>query len=390
MNIKLKETFQNNMRQYGLVLAFTAILIVFQVWTKGILLKPQNVTNLIQQNSYVLILAIGMLMCIIAGGHIDLSVGSVAGFIGSLTAKLCIAGNMNPWLAIGVGLATGLVIGAITAYFIAYQNVPSFIVTLAGMLVFRGLSLATLGGRTLAPFPPAYQIVSTGFLPDFFNYPNLHLTSILIGVLLSPIIVFFQVRNRMEMKKHGAKLTSMPLFILKQIALSGMILLFCYWLARYSGIPSILVMLAIIYLIYNFFTTQTVYGRHLFAMGGNRKAAELSGINTKRLLFFAFVNMAFLAAVSGIVFAGRLNAATPKAGSGWELDAIAACYIGGASTSGGVGTVGGAIIGGLIMGVLNNGMSIVGINVDWQYVIKGIVLLIAVLFDIYSKNKAKI
>ena len=386
----IKETFQNNMRQYALLLAFTAIVVVFQIWTKGILLRPQNVTNLIQQNSYILILAIGMLLCIVAGGHIDLSVGSAAGFIGSITAKLCIVGHMNPWLAIVIGLLTGIVIGAVTGYFIAYQKVPSFIVTLAGMLVYRGLSLATLAGRTLAPFPPAYQIVSTGFLPDFFNYPDLHLTSILIGVLICPVIVFLQLRDRAEIKKHGAKVTPVTVFIAKLIALCGVVLLFCYWLALYSGIPSILVLLAVIYLIYNFFTTQTVYGRHLFAMGGNRKAAELSGINTKSLLFFAFVNMAFLTAVSGIVFAGRLNAATPKAGSGWELDAIAACFIGGASTSGGVGTVGGAIIGGLIMGVLNNGMSILGINVDWQYVIKGVVLLIAVLFDIYSKNKVKV
>ena len=390
MNNNLKETLQNNMRQYALLLAFAMIIIVFQIWTNGILLKPQNVTNLIQQNSYILILAIGMLMAIISGGHIDLSVGSVGGFIGSVTAKLCIVGDMNPWLAIIIGLLTGVVIGAVSGYFIAYRNVPSFIVTLAGMLVYRGLSLATLAGRTLAPFPPAYQIVSTGFLPDFFNYPDIHMTSVLIGALICAVIVFFQLRERAEMKKNEAKLTPFALFIAKQIALSGVVLLFCYWLALYRGIPSILVLLAVISLIYNFFTTQTVYGRHLYAMGGNKKAAELSGIKTKRLLFFAFVNLAFLAAVSGIVFAGRLNAATPKAGGGWELDAIAACFIGGASASGGFGTVGGAIIGGLIMGVLNNGMSIMGIDVDWQHVIKGVVLLIAVLFDTYSKNKVQV
>jgi len=390
MNNNLKETLQNNMRQYALFLAFAMIIIVFQIWTAGILLKPQNVTNLIQQNSYILILAIGMLLTIISGGHIDLSVGSVGGFIGSVTAKLCIVGDMNPWLAIIIGLLTGVVIGAVSGYFIAYRNVPSFIVTLAGMLVYRGLSLATLAGRTLAPFPPAYQIVSTGFLPDFFNYPDIHMTSVLIGALICLVIVFFQLRERAEMKKNDAKLTPFALFIAKQIALCGVVLLFCYWLALYRGIPSILVLLAVISLIYNLFTTQTVYGRHLYAMGGNKKAAELSGIKTKRLLFFAFVNLAFLAAVSGIVFAGRLNAATPKAGGGWELDAIAACFIGGASASGGFGTVGGAIIGGLIMGVLNNGMSIMGIDVDWQHVIKGVVLLIAVLFDTYSKNKVRI
>lgn len=297
---------------------------------------------------------------------------------------------MDPWLSIFIGLLTGIAIGALAGYIIAYQKVPSFIVTLAGMLVYRGLSLATLAGRTLAPFPPAYQIISTGFLPDFFNNPELHLTSLLIGVLISPIIFFFQIRERMKKKQHEAKIISLPLFILKQVVLSGVALLFCYWLALYRGIPSILVLVTAIFLVYNFFTTQTVYGRHLYAMGGNRKAAELSGIKTKKLLFFAFVNLAFLTAISGIVFAGRLNAATPKAGHGWELDAIAACYIGGASSSGGSGTVGGAIVGSLIMGVLNNGMSIMGINVDWQQVIKGVVLLIAVMFDIFSKNKLKV
>lgn len=383
------DTMQNNVRQYGLFLAFAAIIIIFQIWTKGILLKPQNVTNLIQQNSYILILAIGMLLTIISGGHIDLSVGSVGGLIGSITAKLCIAGDMNPWLAILIGLLGGIVIGAISGYIIAYQNVPSFIVTLAGMLVYRGLSLATLAGRTLAPFPSDYQIISTGFIPDFFNYSGLHITSLIIGALISPVIVFFQIRERAKKKEHDAKVIPLPLFILKLVVLSGMSLLFCYWLALYRGIPSILILLAVIFIIYNFFTTQTVFGRHMYAMGGNRKAAELSGIKTKKLLFFAFVNLAFLTAVSGIVFAGRLNAATPKAGHGWELDAIAACFIGGASSSGGSGTVGGAVVGGLIMGVLNNGMSILGINVDWQQVIKGVVLLIAVMFDIYSKNKVK-
>ena len=386
----IKELFQRNMRKYALALAFVAIIIVFQIWTNGILLKPQNVTNLIQQNSYILILAIGMLITIVSGGHIDLSVGSVAGFIGSVTAKLCIAGSMNPWVAIAIGLLLGIVTGMISGYFIAYRNIPSFIVTLAGMLVYRGLSLATLAGRTLAPFPSDYQIISTGFLPDFFNYPGLHLTSILVGVLVSIVIVFFQFRSRNETRKHEADLESLPIFIGRQIFLAGTVMLFCYWLALYSGIPTILVLLAVIYIIYDFFTTKTVYGRHLYAMGGNRKAAELSGIKTKKLLFFAFVNLAFLTAVSGIVFAGRLNAATPKAGSGWELDAIAACYIGGASSVGGSGSVGGAILGGLIMGVLNNGMSIMGIDVDWQHVIKGIVLLIAVLFDVYSKNKVKV
>jgi putative multiple sugar transport system permease protein len=377
-----------NLRKYTIYIAFFVIVAMFQILTNGVLLKPQNVNNLIQQNSYVLILAIGMLLCIITGGNIDLSVGSVVAFIGAVSAKLCVVGNVGPGTTTVIVLLIGIGIGAVNGYFIAYRSVPSFIATLAGMLIFRGLTLVTLAGRTLAPFPRPYQIISTGFLPDLFLFEGLHFTSVVVGAIICPFILFFQIKSRREKKNFNVSIQSLPAFVLKQIVICVVILLFAFWLARYEGIPSVLFLLVGLYAVYEFFTTKTVPGRHLYALGGNRVAAALSGIKTKRLLFFAFTNMGFLAAVAGVVFAGRLNAATPKAGSGFELDAIAACYIGGASSTGGVGVVSGAIIGGLIMGLLNNGMSIMGVNVDWQQAIKGVVLLIAVLLDISFRNKS--
>lgn len=378
---------RGNARKYTMFIAFAVIILVFQIWTDGVLLVPQNVTNLIQQNCYVVILAVGMLMCIITGGNIDLSVGSVAGVVGAVSAKLCIEGSASPALAILVSLVIGILVGALAGALIAYLGVPSFITTLAGMLTYRGLTQAILSGRTLSPFPAGYQIISTGFIPDFLHVSGIHMTSVVIGLICCPIILFFQIRKRRESKAHHTKVSSLGVFILQQIVLCGAAILLTYWLALYEGIPNVLILLLILIGLYSFFTNHTVMGRHLYAMGGNAKAADLSGVKTKRLLFLAFVNMGFLASLAGIVFAGRLNAATPKAGTGFEMDAIAACYIGGASSSGGVGTVAGAVIGALIMGVLNNGMSIIGIDTDWQSVIKGIVLLVAVVFDTCSKNK---
>ena len=383
-----REFFGEIIRKYTIFIAFFVIAGFFQILTNGVLLKPQNVNNLIQQNSYILILSIGMLLCIVTGGNIDLSVGSVVAFIGAISAKLCITGHVGPWTTIVIVLLIGIGIGAMNGYFIAYKDVPSFIATLAGMLIFRGLTLVALAGRTLAPFPPEYQIVSTGFLPDFFFVDGLHLTSVIVGAIICPVILFFQIKGRKEKIKYNVTVESLPAFAVKQIFIWAVVLVFAYWLARYEGIPSVLLLLVILYGSYEFFTTRTVPGRHLYALGGNSLAAALSGVKTKWMLFLAFVNMGFLSAVAGIVFAGRLNAATPKAGSGFELDAIAACYIGGASSKGGFGAVSGAIIGGLIMGLLNNGMSIMGVNVDWQQAIKGVVLLIAVLLDISFRNKS--
>ncbi len=387
MNL-LKDAFKGNIRQYAMVFALLFIVVMFQILTNGVLLLPQNVTNLIQQNSYILILGMGMLICIVAGAF-DMSVGSVAAFVGATSAVFAINLQLDTYSSVGLALAIGVAVGAMQGYFIAYVKVPAFIVTLAGMLVFRGLTQVVLAGRTLAPFPEDYKIVSTGFLPDYFGGTDLHLTTLLIGLLVSLVVVTLQTLKRRKKRKLGMAVPPRILFLLQVVAVISVLNVFTYWLALYKGMPTVLVLLFVMYVFYDFLTTKTVLGRHIYAMGGNEKAARLSGVSTNRVLFFAFVNMGLLAAIAGIVFTGRLDAATPKAGTGFELDAIAAAYIGGASSSGGIGTILGVIIGGLVMGVLNNGMSIMGVNVDWQLAIKGTVLLVAVVFDVYSKSKTK-
>jgi len=386
---QLANSFRGNIRQYAMVFALVFIVVMFQIMTKGVLLVPQNVTNLIQQNSYILILAMGMLICIVAGS-LDMSVGSAAGFIGALCAVLRNNLQINPTLAILASALVGAIIGGLQGYFIAYVRVPAFIVTLSGMLLFRGLTQVLLEGRTLAPFPKEFKLVSTGFLPEFFEGTRLHLTTILVGAAIWLVIITLQFIKRRRKTKLNIDVLPLLTFAAQLILTTCLIGFFTYWLALYKGFPTVLVLLFAMYLFYDFITTKTVIGRHVYALGGNEKASHLSGVNTKGVLFIAFVNMGFVAAIAGIIFAGRLDAATPKAGTGFELDAIAACYIGGASSSGGVGTVIGVIIGALFMGVLNSGMSIMGVNVDWQLAIKGVVLLMAVVFDVYSKSKSAV
>lgn len=383
----LSQLFKNNMRQYSMILALVSIMILFQVLTDGILLRPLNITNLILQNSYILVLAIGMILVIITG-HIDLSVGSIAAFIGAISAILMVNHEVPTAVAIIISLLIGALIGAWQGFWVAYVKIPAFIVTLAGMLLFRGLTMVVLEGKSIAPFPEAFQKISSGFIPDVFGGASLHILTLVIGALLSIILIFNELKTRKTEIKYNFDVSPTGIFILKIIALVALINVFVYVLATYEGIPNILVILALLILAYQFITTKTIAGRHIYAIGGNEKAAQLSGVKTKRVTFWVFVNMGVLSALSGLLFAARLNAATPRAGNLFELDAIAACFIGGASAYGGIGTVPGAIIGGLVMGVMNNGMSILGLGIDWQQGIKGLVLLAAVAFDIYNKNKS--
>ncbi|KGE16748.1 multiple monosaccharide ABC transporter permease [Paenibacillus wynnii] len=380
------ELFKKNIRQYGMIVALIFISIFFQILTDGILLKPLNVTNLILQNSYILVLAIGMVLVIITG-HIDLSVGSVAAFIGALSAIMMVDMQMNPVLAVVLSLLMGALVGAWQGFWVAYIKIPAFIVTLAGMLLFRGLTMIVLNGQSIAPFPKTFQKISSGFIPDIFNGSTMHVLTLIIGVLLSTLVVYQEFKTRKIQTKYGFEQSSVWLSVAKSAALVLVINAFTFVLAQYNGIPNILVILLVLIAIYSFVMNRMTMGRHIYALGGNEKAASLSGVKTKRVTFWVFVNMGVLAALSGLVFAARLNSATPKAGTNFELDAIAACFIGGASASGGIGTVIGAIIGGLVMGVMNNGMSLVGLGVDWQQGIKGLVLLLAVGFDIYNKSK---
>ncbi|HYN95335.1 MAG TPA: multiple monosaccharide ABC transporter permease [Pilimelia sp.] len=378
---------RSNVRQYGMVVALALIVILFQITTDGILLRPLNVNNLIMQNAYILILAIGMMLVII-NGHIDLSVGSVAAFVGAVAGVMVVTWDL-PWpLAVVAALAVGALIGAFQGFWIAYVGIPSFIVTLAGMLLFRGLSLVILEGQSLAPFPDGFREMAAGFIPDFAG-GELHFFTILLGLAVSAAVAWNEWRTRRRRLYYNLPAGPVSWFVLRIAALTIVINAFTFTLARYEGMPIVGILLIALIVVYSFVMNRSVLGRHIYAVGGNRKAAELSGVKTKRTTFLVFVNMGMLAALAGLVFAARLNAATPKAGTNFELDAIAAAFIGGASAAGGVGTVVGAIVGGLVMGVMNNGMSLMDVAIDWQQAIKGSVLLLAVAFDVYNKNKSK-
>ena len=378
---------KNNLREYGMLISLVAIMSFFQFMTDGTLLQPLNLTNLILQNSYIVIMALGMLLVIVAG-HIDLSVGSVVGFIGALAAVLMVQYDWHFVPATLACLVAGALIGAAQGWFVAFFRIPSFIVTLAGMLVFKGLSLALLQGQSVGPFPVSFQLLSSGFIPDWFNGELLRTTSLLAGILVAFALIVAKLRERSNQTRHDMAAEPYPFFVAKNLVFVAIIVAFSWKLASYKGLPNVLIIMTLLMLFYDFVTTRTTIGRRIYALGGNEKAARLSGVKTQWLSFWTFVNMGVLAAVAGLVFAARLNTATPKAGTGFELDVIAACFIGGASASGGVGKVLGAVIGAFVMGVMNNGMSILGIGIDYQQVIKGLVLLAAVFVDVYNKRKA--
>jgi putative multiple sugar transport system permease protein len=379
---------KSHMRDYGMLIALVVIMGMFQFLTDGILMRPVNLTNLFLQNSYIIIMAIGMLLVIVAG-HIDLSVGSVAGFIGALAAVMAVNYDLPTIIVVPVCLIVGLIIGGLQGYWIAYWKIPAFIVTLAGMLVFRGLTLALLEGQSIGPFPESFQLLSTGFVPDVFGVGRPNVTALVLGVLAASAIVFLAARSRFRALKYGIQDEPFSFFIVKNALIAVAIIYLSYMLSTYRGLPNVLMTMAVLIAIYTFLTNSTTIGRRIYALGGNVKAAKLSGINTERLTFLTFANMGMLAALAGLIFAARLNTATPKAGFAMELDVIAAVFIGGASMSGGVGKIIGAVIGAFIMGVMNNGMSILGIGIDWQQVIKGLVLLAAVIFDVYNIQKAR-
>ena len=375
-----------HLRDYAMLLSLVAIMAFFQYMTGGTLMQPLNLTNLVLQNSYIVIMALGMLLVIVAG-HIDLSVGSVCGFIGALAAVLMVQLNWHFVPASLACLAAGALIGGAQGWFVAYMRIPSFIVTLAGMLVFKGLALLALQGQSVGPFPPEFQLLSTGFIPDPLGGDSLRVTSLLLGVAAAVALVFFKLRERRQAAKHGMEVEPLPFFLAKNLVFVALIVGLSALLSAYRGLPNVLVVMAVLIVVYDFVTLRTTVGRRIYALGGNEKAARLSGIKTNRLAFLTFVNMGVLAALAGLVFAARLNTATPKAGLGFELDVIAACFIGGASASGGVGKVFGAVVGAFVMGVMNNGMSILGIGIDYQQVIKGLVLLAAVFVDVANKSR---
>ncbi|MGO4595097.1 multiple monosaccharide ABC transporter permease [Leifsonia sp. 2TAF2] len=374
------------LRQIGLFITLIAIVVFFQIATGGITLAPINVSNLIVQNSYILILAIGMVMVIIAG-HIDLSVGSVVAFIGAM-AGVFISNWHLPWpLAIVFCLVLGALVGAWQGFWIAYFGIPAFIVTLAGMLAFRGAAQIALGNQQISFFPKEFRAIGSGFLPAFGTTGYEPLTMIL-GLLASIAILASSLRQRAVRRKYDLEDEPLWWFIIKLVFLIALVLVMTVLLASYNGTPIVLIILAVLVIGYSAIMNGSVFGRHIYAIGGNLAAAALSGVKTKRVTFLLFVNMGVLSAVAGLVFTAGLNLASPSAGTSFELDAISAVFIGGAAVTGGIGTVTGAIIGGLIIGVLNNGMSILGIDSDYQLLIKGLVLLAAVAFDVYNKRRS--
>ncbi|MDF2538749.1 MAG: putative rane protein [Herbinix sp.] len=382
---KAKEILKKN----TMLVALLVVTLLFTILTKGVLLYPANITNLISQNGYVVVLAVGMLLCILTGGNIDLSVGSIVAMVGALAGTLIVNHHMSTWLAIPICLAVGILIGIWQGFWIAYIRIPAFIVTLAGMLVWRGVTLSILGGLTISKFPANYLNLFNSFIPDVFKGKR-NILSIILGALICVVYIILQLSGRIKKRKKGYQVEKQAAMILKIIVISVVIMAVAISLAFNKGIPMILILLGIVVLVYTYYTTKTVPGRYLYAMGGNEKAAKLSGINTNKVLFLAYVNMAFLSAVAALMCVARFDSAAPTAGTNYELDAIGSCFIGGASAYGGIGTVAGVVIGAIFMGVLNNGMSIKGVDSDMQKLVKGLVLLAAVAFDVISKKRSRI
>jgi putative multiple sugar transport system permease protein len=388
----------NFLSKYALLGVLLIVMLVFQGMivsgNKGSLFSAENITNLIGQNGYVVILATGMLLCILTGGNIDLSVGSMIILVGGICGILMVDVGLDPYVTVIVGLCMGAALGAWQAFWIAYVRIPPFIATLAGMLAFRGLALFLMNSQNKGPLPENFKALFNNFIPYSFMSPEdpgfarkIMLVTMVVAIVICIVFIVSQIVSNATKKRKGYAVDSAVWMIVK-IAIICAVILFVFWrLGSHKGIPVALIWLGAIVLFYQYFTQNTVPGRYLDAMGGNEKAARLSGVNTKKMMFFAYTNMGGLAGVAALVCIARYNQAGTTLGTGFELDAIGACFIGGASAYGGIGTVGGAVIGAIFMGVLNMGMSILGADPNLQRLIKGMVLLAAVIFDVMSKNR---
>ncbi|WP_433553607.1 multiple monosaccharide ABC transporter permease [Micromonospora zamorensis] len=380
----------SNARQFGMIFTLVAIVLIFQIWTDGLTLRSDNLIALFQQNSYILILAIGMLMVIVAG-HIDLSVGSVAAFAGILVAKSMTEWDL-PWpAAIVFGLAIGAMIGAWQGFWVAYVGVPAFIVTLAGMLLFRGGN-QFIGNAQSIPVPEGFREIGSGFLPEFGPDTGYNNATLLLGLAAAAAVVWREIQARKTRRAMDADPAPMWISILRMAVMVGVIAFAALRFASGrvgTSFPISGIILLVLVIAYSFYTRNTAGGRHIYAVGGNSRAAELSGVKLKRVNFFVMMNMSVLAALAGMIFVARSQASGPQDGNGWELDAIAAVFIGGAAVAGGIGTISGSIVGGLVMAVLNNGLQLQGVGTDKVQIIKGLVLLLAVAIDVYNKSQGR-
>ncbi len=381
-----------NLRQDSLIIVLIFIFLVFTFLTEGKNITPININNLVIQNSFIVVLAIGMLLCLLVGA-IDLSVGSVVAIITSLMGVMIILGKMSIQFAIISGIALGVLIGVVQGFFIAYVKIPAFIITLAGMLIYRGLALIILKSKTIGPIPPEFVKIGAGFVPQWFVQTNgmqFDVITLLGGIGTSIILVYFEMSNRKKKKIHNIPVARFWQVGLK-LAVTIVILNFItYKLASHNGTPNVLVITSVLVVFYGFITQRTIVGRHIYAVGGNPNAARLSGIMNEKIIHWVFINMGFLSSIAAIILTARMASASPKAGEGFELDAITSCFIGGTSSSGGIGNISGIVVGALIMGVINNGMSLMGVSIDWQRVIKGLVLIGSVTFDMYNKKRKTI
>ncbi len=387
VGVGVRDLVTRNVRQSGIFVAFIAIFVLFSVLNHEFL-SPGNLTNIVLQYSYVLILATGMLMVIVLG-QIDLSVGSVVALTGAVAAEVVIKGHAPWFVGVLVALVVGFVVGCWQGFWVAWVGIPGFIVTLAGMLLFRGLTYIVLNSISLSPFNGMYYKIANGFLNGLFGGYGVDTFTVVIFAIAVVGYAVSQWRTRRGRIAYQQVVESMPLFVAKIVVVAGVVMWFGWQLARSRGLPIVLILLAVLILAYSIVMQKSVFGRHIYAIGGNLNAAQLSGVKVRKVTFWTFVNMGVLASVAGVVFSARTNGAQPGAGNMFELDAIAACFIGGASTTGGVGRVTGAMVGGLIMAVLANGMQLMGVGQAVQQVVKGIVLLLAVAFDIWNRRRAE-
>lgn len=383
MNIR---SLKKNARDYGMYIALMVIMLFFTVMTGGIFMSPRNLSNLFDQTGYVAVLAVGMTLIIIIR-HIDLSVGFVAGFLGAIAAVLMRMGGIPLPLVLLATIAVGLLIGLYQGSFVAYLGVPAFVVTLAGQFFFRGALLRiTEGSGTIIVESDFFNALGNGFIPDIFNGDKFHILTLVLGMLVVIGFIISEINSRNKRKKYNFEGSTLDMFIGKIFFISALILFFCWQLAQYNGISWTVVIVLVVVAIYHFFMNNTVLGRHVYALGGNPEAAELSGIKVKGVTMFVFGSMGALAGLAGILFTARLQSASTTAGVGFELDAIASAFIGGASPAGGVGKVTGTIIGAIVMSSLQSGMNLLQVGQSYQYIVKGLVLVAAVLFDVQSRR----
>ena len=378
-------------KKYTMIIVLVLVLTMFAIMTNGSILLPANISNIISQNAYVFILATGMLLCILTGGNIDLSIGSVVCFVGAVGAKLMVDKGVNMYLAILIMLLVGTAIGAFQAFWIAYVRIPPFIVTLAGMLAFRGLSNVVLDGLTVSitgqvQFVNLFGGGANCYIPDYLGFGSINGLCLIVGIVAAALFVFLQLKSRISKKSKNYEVESAIAFWIKTIFIAAVVVAFAFRLAQHKGIPTVLIWVVLVIVVYGYITSNTTIGRAFYAVGGNEKATKLSGINTNKVYFLAYTNMGFLSALAAMVTIARLTSAQPTYGQNYEMDAIGSCFIGGASAYGGIGTVPGVIVGAVLMGVINMGMSLMGVDANMQKVVKGGVLLAAVIFDVVSKR----